>query len=85
MIVFLTKNMFTSVKDLLLPEELMDVDYLPYFKRHLPTLRAKLSRLRTLPVADPLLSSTGVTISEDAIFRCVCVFSSYVIKVGFAS
>ncbi|XP_037632604.1 protein shortage in chiasmata 1 ortholog isoform X2 [Sebastes umbrosus] len=56
-------------KDLLLPEELMDVDYLPYFKRHLPTLRAKLSRLRTLPVADPLLSSTGVTISEDAIFR----------------
>ncbi|XP_075961127.1 protein shortage in chiasmata 1 ortholog [Anarhichas minor] len=56
-------------KDLLLPEELMVVDYLPHFKRHLPSLKAKLSRLRTLPVADPLLSSTGDTISEDAIFR----------------
>ncbi|XP_054467380.1 protein shortage in chiasmata 1 ortholog [Anoplopoma fimbria] len=55
-------------KDLFLPEELI-VDYLPHFKRHLPTLKAKLSRLRTLPVADPLLSSTGDTISEDAIFR----------------
>ncbi|XP_040010710.1 protein shortage in chiasmata 1 ortholog isoform X2 [Xiphias gladius] len=56
-------------KDLLLPEELMVVDYLPQFKRHLPTLKAKLSRLRTLPVADPLQSSTGDTISEDTIFR----------------
>lgn len=71
LIVFLTKkyNVFTSVKDLLLPEELMVVDYLPQFKRHLPTLKAKLSRLRTLPVADPLQSSTGDTISEDTIFR----------------
>ncbi|XP_031705240.1 protein shortage in chiasmata 1 ortholog [Anarrhichthys ocellatus] len=56
-------------KDHLLPEELMVVDYLPHFKRHLPSLKAKLSRLRMLPVADPLLSSTGDTISEDAIFR----------------
>ncbi|XP_078105996.1 protein shortage in chiasmata 1 ortholog [Sander vitreus] len=56
-------------KDLLLPEELMVVDYLTHFKRHLPTLKAKLSRLRMLPVADPLLSSTGDTISEDTIFR----------------
>ncbi|XP_065818117.1 protein shortage in chiasmata 1 ortholog [Labrus bergylta] len=56
-------------KDLLLPEELMGVDYLPKFKRHLPTLKAKLSRLKTLPVSDPLLSSAGLTISEDAIFR----------------
>ncbi|XP_044051343.1 protein shortage in chiasmata 1 ortholog [Siniperca chuatsi] len=56
-------------KDLLLQEELMVVDYLPQFKRHLPTLKAKLSRLRTLPVADPLLSSTGDTISEHTIFR----------------
>uniref|UniRef100_A0A4W6ECT2 Shortage in chiasmata 1 n=1 Tax=Lates calcarifer TaxID=8187 RepID=A0A4W6ECT2_LATCA len=55
-------------KDLLLPEELMAVDYLPRLKRHLPTLKAKLSRLRTLPVSDPLLSSRGETISEDAIF-----------------
>uniref|UniRef100_A0A8C3AIQ0 Uncharacterized protein n=1 Tax=Cyclopterus lumpus TaxID=8103 RepID=A0A8C3AIQ0_CYCLU len=59
-------------KDLLLPDELMVADYLPHFKRHLPTLKAKLSRLRTLPVADPLLSSTGDTISEDAIFRHRC-------------
>uniref|UniRef100_A0A3B4VMN0 Shortage in chiasmata 1 n=1 Tax=Seriola dumerili TaxID=41447 RepID=A0A3B4VMN0_SERDU len=53
----------------LLPEELMPVDYLTQFKKHLPTLKAKLSRLRTLPVADPLLSSTGDAISEDIIFR----------------
>uniref|UniRef100_A0A8P4GRS3 Protein shortage in chiasmata 1 ortholog n=1 Tax=Dicentrarchus labrax TaxID=13489 RepID=A0A8P4GRS3_DICLA len=55
-------------KDLLLPEELVVVDYLPQFKRHLPTLKAKLSRLKTLPVADPLLSSTGDT-AVDAMFR----------------
>ncbi|XP_059192347.1 protein shortage in chiasmata 1 ortholog isoform X2 [Centropristis striata] len=58
-----------KVKDLLLQEELMAVDYLQHFKRYLPTLKAKLSRLRMLPVADPLLSSMGKTISEDAIFR----------------
>ncbi|KAF7663476.1 hypothetical protein LDENG_00210550 [Lucifuga dentata] len=55
--------------DLFLPEEIMLVDHLPRFKRHLPTLKAKLSRLRNLPVADPLLGSTGNTLSEDAIFR----------------
>ncbi|XP_038560284.1 protein shortage in chiasmata 1 ortholog isoform X2 [Micropterus salmoides] len=60
---------YSSALDLLLQEELMVVDYLPHFKKHLPTLKAKLSRLRTLPVADPLLSSTGDTITEDAIFR----------------
>ncbi|XP_074525765.1 protein shortage in chiasmata 1 ortholog [Halichoeres trimaculatus] len=52
-------------KGLLLPEDLLVVDYLSHFRRHLPTLRAKLSRLRTLPVADPLLSS----VSEDTLFR----------------
>ncbi|KAG7221311.1 hypothetical protein INR49_017378 [Caranx melampygus] len=56
-------------KDLLLAEELMPVNYLPQFKRQLPTLKTKLSRLRTLPVADPLLSSTGDVISEDTISR----------------
>ncbi|KAM7415770.1 hypothetical protein PAMA_018029 [Pampus argenteus] len=56
-------------KDLLLPEEMMVVDFLAQFKRHLPTLKTKLSRLRTLPVVDPLLSSTGDAISEDQIFR----------------
>uniref|UniRef100_UPI0037E8A9FC protein shortage in chiasmata 1 ortholog n=1 Tax=Semicossyphus pulcher TaxID=241346 RepID=UPI0037E8A9FC len=56
-------------KYILLPDELVPVDYLSQFKKHLPTLKAKLSRLRTLPVADPLLSSTGQTISEDSIFR----------------
>ncbi|XP_071402352.1 protein shortage in chiasmata 1 ortholog [Centroberyx affinis] len=60
----INKNM-----DLWLPEEVMLVDHLPQFKRHLPTLKAKLSRLRNLPVADPLLSSTGDTLSEDSIFR----------------
>ncbi|XP_034081149.1 protein shortage in chiasmata 1 ortholog isoform X1 [Gymnodraco acuticeps] len=56
-------------RDLLLPEELMVVDHLLHFKRHLPTLKAKMSRLRTLPVADPLLCSTGKKLSEDAVFR----------------
>ncbi|XP_062418176.1 protein shortage in chiasmata 1 ortholog [Pungitius pungitius] len=56
-------------KELLLREELLVADNLPHFRRHLPTLKAKLSRLRTLPVADPLLSLTGDTIPEDAIFR----------------
>ncbi|XP_058492394.1 protein shortage in chiasmata 1 ortholog isoform X2 [Solea solea] len=63
------QNNFNSA-DLLLPEEVIVVAYLPKFKRHLPTLKAKLSRLRTLPVVDPLLSSTGDTISEESIFRC---------------
>ncbi|XP_070820016.1 protein shortage in chiasmata 1 ortholog [Chaetodon trifascialis] len=53
----------------LLLEEVMGVDYLSKLKRHLPTLKAKLSRLKTLPVADPLLSSIGDTISVDTIFR----------------
>ncbi|XP_042276572.1 protein shortage in chiasmata 1 ortholog isoform X1 [Thunnus maccoyii] len=55
-------------KDLVLPEEMMVVDFLPQFKRHLPALKTKLSRLRTLPVADPLLSLTGDVISEETIF-----------------
>lgn len=46
----------------------MIVDYLPQFKRHLPTLRGKLSRLRPLPVSDPLLRSTDDT--EDSTFWC---------------
>ncbi|KAK5870832.1 hypothetical protein PBY51_003745 [Eleginops maclovinus] len=56
-------------KDLLLPEELIVVDYLLHFKRHLPTLKVKMSRLWTLPVADPLLCSTGKLLSEDCVFR----------------
>ncbi|XP_034025485.1 protein shortage in chiasmata 1 ortholog-like [Thalassophryne amazonica] len=56
-------------KDLLLPEEIMVVDHLPQFRTHLPTLKAKLSRLRTLPVADPLQNSLGNFVSKDSIFR----------------
>ncbi|XP_070689528.1 protein shortage in chiasmata 1 ortholog [Pempheris klunzingeri] len=67
-----SEQMKPENEDLLLPEELVVVDHLPQFKRHLPTLKAKLSRLTTLPVADPLLSSAGDAISEDTIFRC-CV------------
>lgn len=69
-----------SFKALLLPEELVVVDYLPQFRKHLPTLKVKRSRLRTLPVVDPLLSSTGDTISEDTVFRCVCCM--FVLKCG---
>lgn len=65
------KTIFTPVKDFLLPEEFMAVDYLRQFTRHLPTLRAKLSRLKTLPVTDPMGSFTGDAISEEAMFRYV--------------
>ncbi|XP_029960144.1 protein shortage in chiasmata 1 ortholog [Salarias fasciatus] len=57
-------------EDLFLPEEVLTVDYLLQFRRHLPTLKAKLSRLSVLLVADPLLGSTGDSISEDAVFSC---------------
>lgn len=57
-------------KDFYLPEEIMEVDYLKQFKRHLPLLKAKLSRLMTLPVADPLLDLKGDSISKHAILRC---------------
>lgn len=55
----------------MLPEEFVVHDYLPHFKRHLPSLKTKLSRLRTLRVADPLLSATGDSITEDTVFRSV--------------
>ncbi|KAM9391431.1 protein shortage in chiasmata 1 ortholog [Pholidichthys leucotaenia] len=50
--------------DVLLPEELIPVDHLQQFRRHLPTLGVILSRVKTLPVTDPLLSSAGDVISE---------------------
>ncbi|XP_072289991.1 protein shortage in chiasmata 1 ortholog [Eucyclogobius newberryi] len=50
------KNLENEKKDLYLPEELMEVDYLKQFKMNLPLLKTKLSRLRTLLVSDPLLS-----------------------------
>ncbi|XP_061836348.1 protein shortage in chiasmata 1 ortholog isoform X1 [Nerophis lumbriciformis] len=59
-------------RDLLLLEEMMVADFLPHFKRHLPALKSKLSRLRTLPVADPLLSLPGDAMTEETILRhCV--------------
>lgn len=64
---YLTESILTSFQDFLLPKDLMIVDYLPQFKRHLPTLRLKLSRLQTLPVSDPLLRSTDGTL--DSAFR----------------
>uniref|UniRef100_A0A3Q2Q856 Shortage in chiasmata 1 n=1 Tax=Fundulus heteroclitus TaxID=8078 RepID=A0A3Q2Q856_FUNHE len=67
----------SKTKDLFLPEELMTPDLLAQFKRHLPSLKAKLSRLKTLPVADPLLSSTGISISEDSMFSCFRRCASY--------
>ncbi|KAM4745902.1 protein shortage in chiasmata 1 ortholog [Anableps anableps] len=64
-------------KELCLSEEFIAPDLLPEFKRHLPSLKAKLSRLKTLPVADPLLNSTGITISEDSMFSCFRQCASY--------
>lgn len=73
---FFLQSVSASPADFLLPEDIMVVDYLPQFRRHLPSLKAKLSRLRTLPVADPLLSSTGDTISEVTMFRCLFLYST---------
>ncbi|XP_056134719.1 protein shortage in chiasmata 1 ortholog [Lampris incognitus] len=62
-------------EDLLLPEEVLLFDYLTRYKRRLPTLTAKLVRLRNLPVSDPLLSSTAGMLSEDTIFRHCAPFT----------
>ncbi|KAM9744598.1 uncharacterized protein shoc1 [Menidia menidia] len=64
-------------KDFLMPDELVPSDHLLQLKRHLPTLKTILSRLRTLHVADPLLSSAGIRISDDATFSCFRKRASY--------
>ncbi|XP_061751284.1 protein shortage in chiasmata 1 ortholog isoform X2 [Nerophis ophidion] len=70
-------------KDLLLPEEMMVADFLPHLKRHLPALKSKLSRLRTLPVADPLLSLPGDAMTEETILRhCVAYERASDVKHG---
>lgn len=63
------ETILTPVKDFLLPEDLMAVDHLRQFTRNMPTLKAKLSRLKTLPVADPIGSFTRESISEETMFR----------------
>ncbi|KAK7934337.1 hypothetical protein WMY93_005233 [Mugilogobius chulae] len=55
-------------KDISLEEEFMEVDYLKQFKRHLPSLKTKLSRLKMLPIPDPLFKHDDI--SEDMILRC---------------
>ncbi|KAM6930973.1 LOW QUALITY PROTEIN: protein shortage in chiasmata 1 ortholog [Xenentodon cancila] len=62
---------------LFLPVELIPTDHLSQMKRRLPSLKDKLSRLGILPVADPLLGSTGRVISEDAMFSCFRHCSPY--------
>lgn len=57
-------NLCISFEELLLPEEMLVVDFLPHFKKHFPTLKDKLSRLRTFPVADPLRSLAGAWLEE---------------------
>ncbi|XP_014852459.1 PREDICTED: uncharacterized protein C9orf84-like isoform X1 [Poecilia mexicana] len=67
----------TKSKDLFLSEDFIAPDLVAELKRHLPSLKAKLSRLKTLPVSDPLLNSTGISISEDAMFSCFRRCESY--------
>ncbi|MEQ2160142.1 hypothetical protein GOODEAATRI_030474, partial [Goodea atripinnis] len=55
-------------KDLFLSGEFITPDLLPQLNGHSPPLKAKLSRLKMLPVADPLLNSTGIAISKDSMF-----------------
>ncbi|XP_061622988.1 protein shortage in chiasmata 1 ortholog isoform X2 [Phyllopteryx taeniolatus] len=59
----------TKDKDLLLLEDIMAADFLPRFKQHLPSLKSKVSRLKTLVVADPLISLSGDFVTEETIFR----------------
>ncbi|XP_055080229.1 protein shortage in chiasmata 1 ortholog [Periophthalmus magnuspinnatus] len=63
-------QMENEKKDLYLPEEILEVDYLKQFKRHLPSLKTKLSRLRMFPVEDPLSSLRHNNISEDMSHSC---------------
>ncbi|XP_051922874.1 protein shortage in chiasmata 1 ortholog isoform X2 [Hippocampus zosterae] len=58
----------TKENDLLIPEDIMAANFLPCFK-HLPTLKRKVSRLKTLLVADPLICLSGDSVTEEAIFR----------------
>ncbi|XP_008416207.1 uncharacterized protein C9orf84 isoform X2 [Poecilia reticulata] len=67
----------TKSKDLFLSEDFIAPDLLAELKRHLPSLKAKMSRLKTLPVSDPLLNSTGISISEDGMFSCFRRCESY--------
>ncbi|XP_043968411.1 protein shortage in chiasmata 1 ortholog [Gambusia affinis] len=67
----------TKCKDLFLSEDFIAPDLVAELKRHLPSLKAKLSRLKTLPVSDPLLNSTGISISEDVMFSCFRRCESY--------
>lgn len=71
------------MQDSLLPEDIMIVDYLRQYKRHLPTLRAKLSRLQTLPVSDPLLMSTVG--NKESTLRCDNVVSWILCSVSHAA
>ncbi|KAJ8006029.1 hypothetical protein DPEC_G00124010 [Dallia pectoralis] len=56
------------LKDLVMAEDVLFVDHLPQFKKRLPSLKAKLSRLRNLPVSDPLLGSTVGAMLATTIF-----------------
>lgn len=67
--VVVIKLLFTPMTDFLMPEDLITVDYLDQFTRNRPSLKAKLSRLKTLPVADPINSLPRDAISEETMFR----------------
>ncbi|XP_077416325.1 protein shortage in chiasmata 1 ortholog [Vanacampus margaritifer] len=55
-------------QDLLLPEDMVAANFFHRFK-HLPTLKSKVSRLKTLLVADPLISLSGNSVTEQTISR----------------
>ncbi|XP_041956587.1 uncharacterized protein LOC121715211 isoform X3 [Alosa sapidissima] len=56
----------------LLLEESLGSSPLHQFKKHMPTLRVKLSRLKAVLVSDPLQTPVGGSLSEHMIFgRCV--------------
>ncbi|XP_061673938.1 protein shortage in chiasmata 1 ortholog [Syngnathoides biaculeatus] len=64
----------TKDKDLFLLEEIMAPDFLPQFRHHLPTLKSKVSRLKTLLVADPLINRSGDFVTEETILSYCAPF-----------
>ncbi|KAM9811033.1 protein shortage in chiasmata 1 ortholog [Neosynchiropus ocellatus] len=48
-------------RDLHLPDDIVVLDSVPHFRKHLPSLKTLISRLKTLSVVDPMQSRTSDT------------------------
>ncbi|XP_069820441.1 protein shortage in chiasmata 1 ortholog isoform X2 [Dendropsophus ebraccatus] len=59
----------TTLQDYLLPEDIVFIDHLKEFGRHVPRMRALLSRLKTFPIQDPLVDWQKNFPAEETLFR----------------